>query len=402
MEVIKLKEYQTYNIDNDNNLLKLEHYLKKNGLKNVLDIKHREVHSNSYVGFIKCHNLQIEILPKLLSNDNDNFIIRNLIYMLSYTHKLDIHTNNTAILSNSKNPFLEILISQFATSLFENLKRQTPKEYINICENLTYMKGKLDFSNQLRFNSANQAKCYCWYDEFSEDNNLNQLFLFLSTALYHISENYNTRKILKQIINLYQDITFKQITYDTVKNIKLSRNQKCFEKPFNLAKMFLKQSSIDFSKNRIENISLLWDMNVLFEEYVFEVMKRRCPKLKEITSQKGKRLLEDIESNKKTRNTFVDILINKEIVLDTKYKIFKDESCFDNADVFQVMTYCLLHKVKRAILIYPQWDKDHKISRKTYLNNGKNDYSIQFATVNLRQDLKQHNIEKELMEILNL
>lgn len=38
--------------------------------------------------------------------------------------------------------------------------------------------------------------------------------------------------------------------------------------------MFVENSSVDLSKNRIENISLVWDMNKLFEEFIYEVMRK--------------------------------------------------------------------------------------------------------------------------------
>ena len=52
--------------------------------------------------------------------------------------------------------------------------------------------------------------------------------------------------------------------------------------------MFVNQCSVDLSRNKIENVALVWDMNVLFEEFIGEVFKRKCPTL-DIELQKGKR-----------------------------------------------------------------------------------------------------------------
>lgn len=51
--------------------------------------------------------------------------------------------------------------------------------------------------------------------------------------------------------------------------------------------MFVNQCSVDLSRNKIENVALVWDMNVLFEEFIGEVFKRKCPTL-DIELQKGK------------------------------------------------------------------------------------------------------------------
>ena len=316
---------------------------------------------------------------------------------------MEIKSDNCAKLSNSKNPFLEILIHEYANSLFENLRKQIPKSYINEQNNLSYMKGKLNFTQHIKHNLINKSKFFCEYDEFAENNILNQLFLYVSTLLYQITANNENKKILKQIMNFYADIEFIRISQQKANKIKLFRNQQFFQKALDLAKMFLNHMSIDFSQNKIENITLLWDMNVLFEEYVFEVMKRKCPGLC-VSAQKGKKLLIGAESNHKKRNTYVDILVkkgNEKIIVDTKYKKFETPSDFSNSDVFQISTYSLLHDTKKAILIYPQWNKNCIPKQIAYLNTPEKDYMIQFSTVNLQKDLKTSDIAEELNKIIN-
>lgn len=405
MKLLLLKEYESSTDVKSNDLILLKRYLDKQGLSGAFEISPDKIRASSYVGVIRCHNLQIEVLPKLLAgeNDNDSVILKNLLYMLSYTRKMNIKSDNNAKLSNSKNPFLEILINEYTRSLFENLKKQIPKNYINKKDNLSYMKGKLNFAQHIKYNLTNKAKFYCEYDEFSENNILNQLFLYVSSLLHQITTNNENKKILKQIMNFYADIEFVRISSQKANKIKLFRNQRMFQKAFDLAKMFLSHLSIDFSKNKIENIILLWDMNVLFEEYVFEVMRRKCSDIS-VIAQKGKRLLIEIESNHKRRNTFVDILVekdNEKIIIDTKYKKFESLTDFSNADVFQVSTYCLLHDTKKAILIYPQWNDKVQPTQICHLNTPQKNYTIQFSTVNLQKDLRISNIENELIDIIN-
>ena len=405
MKLLKLKEYDTSTDVTGNDLILLKRYLDKQGLSDAFEVTPNKIRASSYVGVIRCHNLQVEVLPKLLADEyaNDSTILRNLLYMLSYTRKMEIKSDNNVKLNNSKNPFLEILIHEYATSLFDNLKKQTPKTYIHEQNNLSYMKGKLNFSQHIKYNSTNKAKFYCEYDEFAENNILNQLFLYVSSLLHQITTNNENKKILKQIMNFYADIEFVRISSQRANKIKLFRNQQLFQKAFDLAKMFLSHLSIDFSRNKIENITLLWDMNVLFEEYVFEIMRRKCPEIS-VTAQKGKKLLVEVESNHKRRNTFVDILVekgNEKIIVDTKYKKFESLYDFSNADVFQVSTYCLLHDTKKAILIYPQWSDDAQTTQICHLNAPQENYTIQFSTVNLRKDLRVSNIEDELINIIN-
>lgn len=404
-EPIIVKEYAKVEI-NDSYLDKLQAYLKCQKLESALKVTRHGIKTKSWVGVIKYKNLHLEILPKLISEDANNdkkiseeersIILKNLIFMLSYTKNLDIKTNDNAKLSTEKNPFIEILIREFATSLFEALKCLTPKRYVREEENLNYLKGKIKFSENIRYNCTNQAKFYCEHDEFSENNLLNQLFLFVSTCLYNISySNYN-KKTLKFIINYYSDISFVRFDKFKVRKIKLTRNQELFKKSFNLAKMFVEQTSVDLSKNKFENITLVWDMNKLFEEFIFELIKRKIPECKAI-AQKPKRLLK--RENVTRRDTRIDILIqNPKVIIDTKYKKFTDFDDISSADIYQVTTYCLLHNYKRAILLYPQYDKNVPDIYNYQLNCAENNYHIDFCTVNLKNnDLKDKEVQNSII-----
>ena len=412
--MLQAKQIKEYSEVNENeldscNLDKLQAYLKCQNLDSALKVTRHGIKAKSWVGVIKYKNLYLEILPKLISADanNDNkisedersIILKNLIYMLSYTKKLDIKTNANTKLATEKNPFIEILIREFTTSLFESLKRLTPKRYVREEENLNYLKGKIKFSENIRYNCTNQAKFYCEYDEFSENNFLNQLFLFVSTCLYNISNSSYNKKTLKFIINYYSDISFVRFDKFKVRKIKLTRNQELFKKPFKLAKMFVEQTSVDLSKNKFENITLVWDMNKLFEEFIFELIKRKIPECEAI-AQKPKRLLK--RKNVTRRDTKVDILVQKpKVIIDTKYKKFKNFEDISSADIYQVTTYCLLHKYHRAILIYPQFENEEPDIKNYHLNNDGDQYRIDFCTINLKyNDLKSEQTQKDIVDKL--
>jgi 5-methylcytosine-specific restriction enzyme subunit McrC len=367
----KIKE--EYNFFNEKFRKGLEEYLSKQDILDSLYLYNQNLKTQNYVGVIKYKDFQLDILPKLLSRssfdkkneDEDGYnkyeepsdknidlIIKNLLFMLSKTEKLDINFTEYANIRNCDNPFLEVLIREYAVSLFECLKRLTPRNYVREEDNLNYLKGKLKFTENIRYNCANQAKFYCEFDEFSENNELNRLFLFVAKSLFKISKNSENKKTLSFIMNYFCDVPFVKTDKYKAEKIILTRNQKLFELPFKLAKMFLNHLSVDITNNTIENLTILWDMNILFEEFVYMLLKRGQRNFR-VSPQEKKPLLK--RKGTEYRDTFVDIYIEKEheeekIVLDTKYKI----NSFKNADIYQVCTYCLLHKSHNAILFYPE------------------------------------------------
>lgn len=391
----------------------IERFLEKNALDNVLSFDRNHLKSSHYVGVIKYKNIQFEILPKLLSKGQDrDKILKNLLYMLSYTKQLDIKDHEIANLTSCQNPFIEALIRVFAERLFDALKRFVPKNYEVFEENTIAFKGKLKIAENIRYNLANKSKFFCEFDSFTEDNSLNQLFLYVSTRLQLISQDPHNKKILKFIINTYSDISFRYFNYHDLKHIHLNRSQQAFKLPFSLAEMFLEHSSVDMSKHNFDNIALIWDMNVLFEEFIFEFLKRNREALGiyDVKYQKGRRLLKSKDNQHYYANTFIDMLITTKnnpsgIILDTKYKLKSDNyGDFDNADIFQVVTYCRLHNSNDAVLLYPSTNdsvQDHTYTLNT--DSVTDTVQIKTAQINMQQDLRtsHNNLVNAFKNIIN-
>ena len=197
-------------------------------------------------------------------------------------------------------------------------------------------------------------------------------------------------------MNYYSDIELVRFDKFKANKIKLSRNQELFKKPFMLAKMFIENAIIDLTNTKIENIILLWDMNKLFEEFVFELLKRNESDWK-FTAQKGKYLFKN--NNDKPRMTNVDIIAKKgeeKVIIDTKYKKFETLDDVANSDIYQVTAYCLLHGAGKGILLYPKWDKTEHQKEGYYLNSDViKDLKINFKTVNLKKDLREELKKKD-------
>ena len=401
-----LKEYDTIPLD-PYDLGRIKSFLKKNHLETAFKITPYSLQTTSWVGVVRCGQVQIQVLPKMIASDacDRDTIFKNLIFMLSYTRNLNIKSSEYSMLSKCENPFLEILIREFANSLFECLRKHSPKSYIRQEDNLCFLKGKLKISEHIRYNVANQAHFYCEYDEFSEDNVLNQLFYYVTTQLLNISKDNENKKLLGLIKNFYSEISWMPFDKAKANKVKLYRNQLSFEKPLKLAKMFIEKSSVDMSVNKIKNIALLWDMNKLFEEFVFEILRRNLKGDWKVTAQKGKKLLRQQDDSKKRRNTYTDIYAckgNTKIVLDTKYKKFEGINNVSNSDIFQVSTYCLLYDSKKAILIYPQWGEKLDVpSCNLNTPDGVEPYEIQFKTINLMRDIKK-NKEQIISEVCQI
>lgn len=391
---------------------KFEQFLVNNSLSEVFSITPSKIKAKNYVGVIKYKKHQFEILPKLLGKgeqDRDT-ILKNLFYMLSYTKKLDIKEKDVAKLSKCENPFLEVLIGIYANSLLDSLLRFIPKNYVLQEENLGWLKGKIKFNENIKENLTNKARFYCEYDEFFEDNLLNQLFNYVCLMLSKVTSNEQNRKTLKKIINIYSEVSFVPVNKEKIQNLKLSRSQMSFEKPFRLAKMFIENSSVEMSAKKFNTIALIWDMNLLFEEFIYEFIRKKFPEIR-VEFQKKKNLIQesflmDDEQNwqkrgtkrKITRSDIVLTLPNgQKVIIDTKYKELNDnQSNFDPADFYQVLAYKQLHRNKseevfpEVVLLYPQSLKNNSAFKWKHSVNNQNGDCVYIFSVSLCKDLKEN------------
>lgn len=398
--------------DKQNVAQSFENYLKNNGLSDVFDIKQTTISAKNYVGVVKFKKYQFNILPKLLKNKNENAkenftIIKNLFFILSYISHLDIKDSDIALMSKSQNPFLEIYINLYAKTLFNALKLQFPRNYENFTENLMFLRGRLDIQNHIVANCTNKARFYCIFDEFSEDNWLLQTFKFVSQALFYLTESSENKKYLKQILIFLQDVSYKNISFDYYKRHTLNRNQKAFDIPWSLAGLFLEKASLDISSRKIKSIAIVFDMNRLFEEFIFSIINKNQSKFNSISSrpiyQKNQKLISS--SRKLTsgeiystnlKDTYSDIVLDlhndKRLIIDTKYKLNRGErSDFVNHDIYQVLAYKDINKIPEitksieGLILYPEYT-----NKFFWLHNIGHieDKNVFLSSVNLNIDIR--------------
>lgn len=376
---------------------KLKEFLDSKKLSKALDFKLSGIKTGSYVGVIKYSDFQLNIIPKIIG-DTNSVCLENLAFMLSYTRQLTIHTTGAAQLTNCQNPFLEVLIAHYADVLLKALSRQVPHRYEPREENLATIKGKILFAQNIRHNFGNLARTYCQFDEFTPDNLLNQTLKFVSHALQKLTSVSQTRQKLLKINAVYEDVTLRPVAYAETQKIILNRNQTMFKKPLELAQMFLQNSTISLHNHTFSNLAILFDMNKLFEEFVYMALKRTYPQWN-IKAQNSKQIITSINNIPNTDYTIrPDIIVNGNTIIDTKYKIIDlPNHKPSEADIYQMLTYSKFYGIKNIILCYPKYHQNY--NRATALED-KN-CSITLLTLDLHQKLTESYLQRIFYESFN-
>lgn len=352
---------------NENELLENEFdelikYLedKKNSFESgIVDIRYKRVRVINYVGIISLSDVSIEILPKISLSGNKEKDREVLLQMLSKCNKLPFIMNESISL-NLKNYDLIDLLARF---FLENLKSQIHRglyfEYTSKEENLNSIKGKLLLTDHVKRNYANKVKAHCGYDEYSENNFLNQLLKKACMIILRKVNNDDLKNDIKKILSVFDNVDLEYIDKNRLINYKFHRQNNRFKEAYEFAKLILLNMSMESSIGNDNAFSMLYEINTLYEEYIGNIVSQLWNnESREVLLQdRRKYLLNNINTNRGNFNIKPDIILsdkeeNYEIIIDTKWKAA--DSKIESSDMYQMYAYITRYtNAKRCILLYP-------------------------------------------------
>jgi len=236
---------------------------------------HKYIQAQNYVGVIQTKSgTTVEILPKIQNVDTEQSK-KILIKMLKTLKKSPFKNFNMAHLKNTKMPLLEIFITMFLEELSKLIQKGIKSDYICKEENLQYLKGKLKISEQIKQNSIHKERFYVEYQEYLSDRVENRLIKTTLQYLYKKSQSNRNQQHIREFLFVFDDIPHCREIKIGFSKVKLNRQMKDYEQVLLWCKIFLLGNS--FSPYRGDDLAfaLLFDMNLLFESYVADYLKKK-------------------------------------------------------------------------------------------------------------------------------
>ena len=339
----------------------IEHIKNNKKLHDYFSLDFNGIKPKQYCGVVSCKNKAHYILPKISHDENSN--LKTFIFMIIYSHDIDIkHLDFSSIDSFNQNIFIEAFIQYFAKELLRELKGGVYKEYISKEENLKVLKGKILLQKHITTNFKNQ-NIYCEYDEFSEDNTLNQFFLYaIKIFLLHAKD----KRVLKVCESALDEVSNVQFDINSL-NITFNRQNQRYKDSFQIALMILKRLIFNFS-NGEKSFSFLFDMNELFEKFIGKIYKSL-----------------DDDTKLQTQNNFGNLqlkpdIIYKNTIIDTKYKLVKDRDNLKTSDKYQMFAYGTNYQ-KDTMLLYPK--HLHEVDEELKLGKDDKEVKLRMKSVDL-------------------
>ena len=354
--------------------------------------------AQNFVGIINLGRDQVEILPKI---EGDTSQVRhNLAGMISAVMNLELFDSDSSKTNKSNDSILEIFIQLFCGKLWHAVRRGMVRRYESRSDNLTVLRGRLSVVSQTRHNLARPDRLACVFDEFTENNPLNQALKAALRVLAKVAQSQANQRQLAELVFCFQDVDDVQpakIRWDLATTNRLSEKYKPL---LALARLFIERKSPDVVTGSGEGFALLFDMNLLFESYIGVIARRVFGAQGLTVSLQGpKRHLAQYENGDPVFELKPDVVVTHggemAFVIDTKWKRLKDEAHREGiatSDIYQMYAYAKRYAAPDVLLLYPHHAKlsEWKAKRAAYLLNGpdKSDATqkqrISVSTVDLR------------------
>ena len=229
---------------------------------------------HQFVGLIRAGDLQLEILPKIDGLLEPAYIRRNLLTMLAKTQDLDVKESEAAAFAETSEPFACALARLYCRRLLEAVRRGLRQDYVLHHEALPRVRGKISWPSQLRLQATARLEFSCLFDERSEDTPVNRTFKAALLAAGPFLDEPRSSSLVSELRHSMASVSAACPSPEQLRRLHTDRMNRHLESLLSLAKLILGSRNPDFgrtSRPTRTTFALIWDMNVLFEEYVGRV-----------------------------------------------------------------------------------------------------------------------------------
>lgn len=378
----------------------LTKYNEKNQSK-YYTVIHKGIQFNSYVGVIQIGGLTIEILPKA-DNDNSNSEAQKkkwqgvLLNMLRVCKLITVDNVSETNLSKRYNSILEVYFEMYLNEIESLIKRGLIKKYRRVQSNQLALKGKLLFSHNIQKNIVHKERFYCEHQIYDKEHLLHLILLKGLKVLDSLVSNHLKDKLNRLLFEFYD---YKEININATHFDKIILNRKSlpYQKAVDIAKMLILNYSPNLNSGNDNMLTLLFDMNKLWEEYIYRILQKHKPEGYKVNFQnhtkfwEHKKIKPDIVITSNIKETFV---------IDTKWKIVDSRNPSDD-DLKQMFTYNLHWEAEKSMLLYPKVNQEDSKFGVYHFDGLKKKCKLGFVSVLENNYLiSSENIVHEIIEKL--
>jgi len=224
------------------------------------------------------------------------------------------------------------------------------KQYQTINKQNNSLKGQIQFQKHIVQNLIHKERFFTQSSIYQSNHVLHQVIVKALKTLLSTSNSPTIQNKCRNLLIRFPAIDDFKISSNALNKITFSHKTTHYQTAIDLSKLILLNYCPDLKSGRFDILALLFDMNKLFEHYIFHSFKRIARKEKiSITGQPSERFWQ-----RKTIRP--DIFIeteNDKFVIDTKWKVLKNNKPHDD-DLKQMFVYGHYFEAAKSLLVYPK------------------------------------------------
>lgn len=315
----------------------------------------------NYVGVIQIGGTTIEILPKadkLNSNSSNEKDIwhKVLLKMLGHCKKIKVNAVSEASLRKKYQSLLDLYFELYLNEVNQLLQKGLIKKYNQNSGNILALKGRLNFAKNIQQNLVRQERFHTTHQVYDYNHLANQILFKALKVLKSISNNTYLIDGVNRLLTSFPEINEIEINKYHFDKITSNRKTEPYNEALKIAKMIILNYSPDIKGGDENMLALLFDMNKLWEEYIYRMLLKVEDASIKVSFQNRDKFWEnkiikpDIVITKS--ETLNGEIKETKFIIDTKWKI-KEYPEPDDDDLKQMYVYNMYWKSEKSMLLYP-------------------------------------------------
>jgi 5-methylcytosine-specific restriction enzyme subunit McrC len=281
--------------------------------------------------------------------------------MLAISGEIELETVSEASL-RKRFTLLDLYFEIYLQEVDALLRRGLAKKYRQNEGNVKALKGRLNFSRDIQRNCIHRERFYTCHQAYDHEHLLNQILLKGLKILGVLSSGSILNDKIRKLMFYFPEIREIPVNKDSFSKIRLTRKTREYTKALALAKMLILNYSPDISMGNENMLALLFDMNKLWEKYIYKKLMAREDENLRVMYQaqdlfwESKRIFPDIVVENKTTITLEDGTVQEvwePCIIDTKWKLIDVNKPSDD-DLKQMYVYNMYWNSPKSMLLYPK------------------------------------------------
>lgn len=315
---------------------------------------HNGIQFNEYVGVIKVGDLTIEVLPKADKSEDKALWQKTLINMLKTVGVFNIHAPSSSTLQLKSNSILDLYFELFINEIEYLIHSGLIKKYRKVERNALALKGAINFGKHIQKNLVHQERFYVRQTVYDSDHKIHQLLYKTIRLIRTINTNFILASRLGALELNFPEVSDCTVSESFFTNLQYTRKTEPYKNALEIAHLLLFNYHPDVSSGNTDLLALMFDMNLLWEQYVYVSLRKELRNGYTISPQSRKKFWKP--DNGYNSTMIPDIVINKGkencIILDTKWKNLNGKNPSPE-DLRQLYVYKKYFNAIKVALVYP-------------------------------------------------